>query len=85
MLHKLMVHQRILYRSNTTLLVICDIQDVIDTLLQPIKFLAIAMPVFSLQSAMIHNPDMQHFRYNPYTKVLTRERYDTPKMHGIRK
>ena len=34
---------------------------------------------------MIHNPGMQHFRYNPYTKVLTREKYDTPKMHGIRK
>ncbi|CAM9778797.1 unnamed protein product [Ectocarpus sp. 12 AP-2014] len=40
---------------------------------------------FHLESAMIHNPGMQHFRYNPYTKVLTREEYDTPKMHDIRK
>ena len=37
------------------------------------------------QSAMIHNPQMEHFRYNPYSKVLTREHYDTPKMHNIRK
>ncbi|CAM9758578.1 unnamed protein product, partial [Choristocarpus tenellus] len=40
---------------------------------------------FHLESAMIHNPGMQHFRYNPYTKVLTREHYDTPKMHSIRR
>lgn len=37
------------------------------------------------QSAMIHNPQMEHYRYNPYSKVLTREHYDTPKMHNIRK
>ncbi|CAM9720635.1 unnamed protein product [Ascophyllum nodosum] len=40
---------------------------------------------FHLESAMIHNPNMQHFRYNPYTKALTREGYDTKKMHALRK
>ncbi|CAM9575759.1 unnamed protein product, partial [Hapterophycus canaliculatus] len=40
---------------------------------------------FHLESAIIHNPGMEHFRYDPYTKVLTREQYDTPKMHGLRK
>ncbi|CAM9161626.1 unnamed protein product [Discosporangium mesarthrocarpum] len=40
---------------------------------------------FHLESVMIHNPDLQHFRYNPYTKAMTREHYNTPKMHAIRR
>ncbi|KAH8072875.1 hypothetical protein JL721_3525 [Aureococcus anophagefferens] len=31
---------------------------------------------FHLESIMIHNPDVPAFRYDPYGKVLTRERYD---------
>jgi len=39
---------------------------------------------FHLEAAMIHNPTVQAYRYDPYPKVLTKEGYDTPKMKSIR-
>lgn len=35
---------------------------------------------FHLEAAMIHNPQLIAYRYDPYGKTLTRERYDTEKM-----
>ena len=39
---------------------------------------------FHLESAMIHNPHIPAFRYDPYSKVMTREHYDTTSMMSIR-
>lgn len=33
---------------------------------------------------MIANPWLSALRYNPYDRTLTREAYDTPKMHQLR-
>lgn len=40
---------------------------------------------FHLESIMIHNPDLAAFRYDPYDKKFTRERYDHEDMHSLRK
>jgi len=40
---------------------------------------------FHLESVMIHNPDLAAFRYDPYDKKFTRERYDHADMHSLRK
>ncbi|KAF9363304.1 Diphthamide biosynthesis protein 1 [Mortierella sp. NVP85] len=40
---------------------------------------------FHLESIMIHNPDLPAFRYDPYDKQFTRERYDHADMHSLRK
>ncbi|KAG0252261.1 Diphthamide biosynthesis protein 1 [Actinomortierella ambigua] len=40
---------------------------------------------FHLESIMIHNPDLPAFRYDPYNKKFTRERYDHADMHSLRK
>ncbi|KAF9108468.1 Diphthamide biosynthesis protein 1 [Mortierella sp. GBA35] len=40
---------------------------------------------FHLESIMIHNPDLAAFRYDPYDKKFTRERYDHADMHSLRK
>ncbi|KAF9898156.1 Diphthamide biosynthesis protein 1, partial [Lobosporangium transversale] len=40
---------------------------------------------FHLESIMIHNPDLPAFRYDPYDKKFTRERYDHADMHSLRK
>jgi 2-(3-amino-3-carboxypropyl)histidine synthase len=39
---------------------------------------------FHLESVMIHNPHIEAFRYDPYSKVLSREKYDHNLMHSIR-
>ncbi|KAF4619138.1 hypothetical protein D9613_005560 [Agrocybe pediades] len=39
---------------------------------------------FHLESIMIANPDVPAFRYDPYSKKLTRERYDHREMQSIR-
>ena len=39
---------------------------------------------FHLEAAMIQNPDIPAFRYDPYSKVLTSEGYDTVKMKELR-
>ncbi|CAI4229629.1 unnamed protein product [Auanema sp. JU1783] len=39
---------------------------------------------FHLESAMIHNPSIPAFQYDPYARKLTREEYDFPKMRSIR-
>lgn len=40
---------------------------------------------FHLESAMIHNPAMPAYRYDPYSRKLTRERYDHKEMHELRR
>ncbi|KAF9509504.1 hypothetical protein BS47DRAFT_1349178 [Hydnum rufescens UP504] len=39
---------------------------------------------FHLESIMIANPDVPLFRYDPYSKKLTRERYDHDEMTSVR-
>jgi 2-(3-amino-3-carboxypropyl)histidine synthase len=40
---------------------------------------------FHLEAAMIANPGLRAIRYDPYSKVLTDERYETKKMLSIRR
>jgi len=47
-------------------------------------FVFVADGRFHLESAMIHNPSIQAYLYNPYAQTLTRERYETEKMKRIR-
>ncbi|TKR77670.1 hypothetical protein L596_018597 [Steinernema carpocapsae] len=39
---------------------------------------------FHLESAMIHNPKLDAYAYDPYSRKLTRETYDFAKMNSIR-
>lgn len=39
---------------------------------------------FHLESAMIHNPDIPAYRYDPYLRKFTRERYDQQQMVQVR-
>jgi 2-(3-amino-3-carboxypropyl)histidine synthase len=39
---------------------------------------------FHLEAAMIANPSYEAFRYDPYSKLLTQEWYDTDKMKRLR-
>ena len=40
---------------------------------------------FHLESAMIHNPSLPAYRYDPYSRKLTRETYDHKEMHDLRR
>lgn len=40
---------------------------------------------FHLESAMIHNPKIPAYRYDPYSRVLSRETYEHEEMHTIRR
>ncbi|RDL40286.1 Uncharacterized protein BP5553_00265 [Venustampulla echinocandica] len=40
---------------------------------------------FHLESAMIHNPSIPAYRYDPYSRKLTRETYDHKEMHTLRR
>ncbi|VEU21807.1 DEKNAAC102473 [Brettanomyces naardenensis] len=40
---------------------------------------------FHLESAMIHNPHIPAFRYDPYSRKFTRERYDQREMVSVRR
>ena len=40
---------------------------------------------FHLESMMISNPNVEAFKYDPYSKVFSRESYDHTKMKEIRK
>ncbi|KAH8599342.1 diphthamide biosynthesis protein-like protein 1 [Bisporella sp. PMI_857] len=40
---------------------------------------------FHLESAMIHNPTIPAYRYDPYSRKLTRETYDHKEMHALRR
>jgi 2-(3-amino-3-carboxypropyl)histidine synthase len=40
---------------------------------------------FHLESAMIHNPSIPAYRYDPYSRRLTRESYNHEEMHGLRR
>ena len=48
-------------------------------------FVFVADGRFHLESVMIHNPGLPAFRYDPYAKAMTRERYDTPAMLAARR
>jgi hypothetical protein len=39
---------------------------------------------FHLEAAMVANPELPAYRYDPYAKALTRERYRIEEMHGLR-
>ncbi|KAL4879177.1 putative diphthamide biosynthesis protein [Aspergillus karnatakaensis] len=39
---------------------------------------------FHLESAMIHNPSIPAYRYDPYSRTLTRESYEHTEMHTLR-
>lgn len=39
---------------------------------------------FHLESAMIHNPEIPAFRYDPYNRRFTRERYDQKQLVEVR-
>lgn len=39
---------------------------------------------FHLESAMIHNPEVPAYRYDPYSKKLTRETYEHREMYDLR-
>lgn len=39
---------------------------------------------FHMESVMIANPEIAAYKYDPYSKEITREYYDTEKMHEIR-
>ncbi|KAH8705675.1 putative diphthamide synthesis protein-domain-containing protein [Talaromyces proteolyticus] len=40
---------------------------------------------FHLESAMIHNPSIPAYRYDPYSRVLSRETYEHEEMHTLRR
>lgn len=40
---------------------------------------------FHLESAMIHNPELPAYRYDPYSRRLTRESYDHDQLYNIRR
>ncbi|KAK2806616.1 Diphthamide biosynthesis protein 1 [Onygenales sp. PD_10] len=40
---------------------------------------------FHLESAMIHNPSLPAYRYDPYSRKLTRESYNHDEMHTLRR
>ncbi|KAL5003575.1 Diphthamide biosynthesis protein 1 [Aspergillus recurvatus] len=40
---------------------------------------------FHLESAMIHNPSIPAYRYDPYSRTLSRESYDHVEMHSLRR
>ena len=40
---------------------------------------------FHLESAMIHNPSVPAYRYDPYSRKLTRETYDHDEMRNMRR
>ncbi|KAI8824980.1 putative diphthamide synthesis protein-domain-containing protein [Fimicolochytrium jonesii] len=40
---------------------------------------------FHLEAIMIANPTLPAYRYDPYSKVFTRERYEHEEMHALRK
>ncbi|OJJ47139.1 hypothetical protein ASPZODRAFT_65726 [Penicilliopsis zonata CBS 506.65] len=40
---------------------------------------------FHLESAMIHNPTIPAYRYDPYSRTLSRETYSHEEMHSLRR
>ena len=51
----------------------------------PAALVFVADGRFHLESIMIRNPSLAAYRYDPYGKRLTRERYDQPRMLALRK
>ncbi|KNG77163.1 diphthamide biosynthesis protein [Plasmodium falciparum IGH-CR14] len=50
-----------------------------------VKIIFIADGRFHLESVMIHNPDFLFYRYNPFDKIITEEKYDYKLFYDIRK
>lgn len=57
----------------------------------PLSFLSLLLPFsyvgdgrFHLESIMIHNPSIDAFQYDPYSRKLTREKYDFDLMKSNR-
>ncbi|ANQ10622.1 Diphthamide synthesis protein [Plasmodium coatneyi] len=50
-----------------------------------VKIVFIADGRFHLESLMIHNPDFSFYRYNPFNKIITEEKYNYSLFHEIRK
>ncbi|KAI4835863.1 diphthamide biosynthesis protein 1 [Plasmodium brasilianum] len=50
-----------------------------------VKIVFIADGRFHLESLMIHNPDFSFYRYNPFDKILTVEKYNYKLFYEIRK
>ncbi|CRH03999.1 diphthamide synthesis protein, putative [Plasmodium relictum] len=50
-----------------------------------VKIIFIADGRFHLESLMIHNPDFSFYRYNPFDKILSEEKYDYKLFYEIRK
>ena len=48
------------------------------------SFIFVADGRFHLEAAMIQNPHVAAYRYDPYSKIMTREGYDTQKMSEMR-
>lgn len=40
---------------------------------------------FHLESAMIHNPSLPAYRYDPYSRKMTREKYEHDEMYNLRR
>ncbi|KXS12924.1 hypothetical protein M427DRAFT_46022 [Gonapodya prolifera JEL478] len=40
---------------------------------------------FHLESAMLHNPSLPYYRYDPYSRAITRESYDQPRTLSLRR
>ena len=51
---------------------------------QQISLLYVGDGRFHLESALITNPDVPAYRYDPYARRLTREYYDHGEMHALR-
>ncbi|VWU50608.1 diphthamide biosynthesis protein 1, putative [Hepatocystis sp. ex Piliocolobus tephrosceles] len=50
-----------------------------------VKIIFIADGRFHIESLMIHNPDFCFYRYNPFDKTLSEEKYNYKLFHDIRK
>ena len=60
-------------------------EDLIDSTPRERVMLFLADGRFHLEAAMISNPTLRALRYDPYSKTLTEERYETVKMKRLRR
>lgn len=51
---------------------------------EPLILLYVGDGRFHLESALINNPDVPTYRYDPYSRRLTREHYHHSEMHALR-
>jgi 2-(3-amino-3-carboxypropyl)histidine synthase len=60
-------------------------EEIVDSVVRERVMLFLADGRFHLEAAMIQNPSLRALRYDPYSKTLTEERYETVKMKRIRR